>query len=79
MLAQDGLLAKDSLGSFGSFDESRCRGLFPVVKSKDFANKYKIDFNDGELAIGVEYSTGNCGDKIMYDWKLRMDSRRRLI
>ncbi|MBX3290033.1 MAG: hypothetical protein KF855_11885 [Acidobacteria bacterium] len=71
VLAQDGLLAKRFLRIIpGVSTRVDVEGLFPVVKSKDFANKYKIDFNDGELAIGVEYSTGNCGDKIMYDWKL---------
>lgn len=71
VFAQDGLLAKRFLKIIpGISTRSDVEQLFPVAKSIDFPNKYIVDFNDEELAIGIEYSTGKCGDNIMYDWKL---------
>lgn len=67
--AQQGLIARKFLKIIpGISTRTDVEKVFPITKSEEFKNFHSIDFDDGELAIGIEYSTGKCGDSVLYDW-----------
>lgn len=69
MEAQHGLIANKYLKIIpGVSTRIDVEKVFPITKSKEFKNLHSIDFDDGELAIGIVYSTGKCGDSVLYDW-----------
>lgn len=60
--AQSGSIAEKFLRIIpGESTRKDVEKIFPETKSEAFLGKHNVDFQDGEIEIGVEYSIGRCG------------------